>query len=221
MTMAFDLSVYGILDPERSRGRNLADLAAQAVRGGATFLQLRNKLGSTRDMVAQGRAILAAIEGSGVVLVINDRVDVALACGAHGVHIGQDDMAPEDARRLLGGEAIIGLTIHSVAEANTAPLELADCYGVGGIYQTASKDNPDRPIGIDGFREISDALRARDREARIVGIAGIDHRNAAEVMRAGADGVAVISCLFMADDVEAATRDLAGVVHEAVQEAGS
>lgn len=213
-----DLSVYGILDPERCGGRRLSDLAALSVKGGATFLQLRNKHGSTRDMVDQARDILVAIEGSGVPLVINDRVDVALASGAQGVHIGQDDMAPEDARRLLGDRALIGLTIHSVAEADAAPVELADYYGVGGIYATASKVNPDPPIGIDGFGEISRALHARDDDARIVGIAGVDHSNAADVLRAGADGVAVISCLYMADDVEAATRELAVVVRTAGQE---
>ena len=101
----FDLSVYGILDPQRSRGRDVATLAADAVRGGATFLQLRDKHGSTRDMVAAARAILAAIDGCSVPLVINDRVDVALASKAHGVHIGEDDMAPGDARALPGADA--------------------------------------------------------------------------------------------------------------------
>jgi len=215
---AVDLSVYGILDPERCRSTDLAVLAEQAVRGGATFLQLRNKHGSTRDMVDQARAILAAIEGSKVPLVINDRVDVAMASGAHGVHIGQDDMAPDDVRHLLGDHALIGLTIHSVAEAGAAPVDLADYHGVGGIYATASKNNPDPPIGLNGFREISDALRARDAGAQIVGIAGIDHGNAADVMRAGADGVAVISCLFMADDVETMCRELAAIVAAAARE---
>ncbi len=218
MSARLDLSVYGILDPERSRGRDLAQLAGDAVRGGATFLQLRDKHGTTRAMVETARSIVAAIEGSGVPLVINDRVDVALAANAHGVHIGEDDMAPEDARALLGADAIVGLTIHSVEEAGAAAMELADCYGVGGIYATASKNNPNPPIGVAGFRKITDALRRRDPQAQVVGIAGVDHENAAEVIRAGADGVAVISCLFMADDVEAATRLLSGRVADARRE---
>ncbi|MGI9412313.1 MAG: thiamine phosphate synthase [Hyphomicrobiales bacterium] len=217
MTRAFDLSVYGILDPERSRGRDLAALADAAVKGGATFLQLRNKQGTTRDMVAQARAILDAIEGRGVPLVINDRIDVALAAGADGVHIGEDDMAPEDARRLLGADVIVGLTIHSTGEARAAPVELADYYGVGAVYVTRSKTNPNPPIGLDGFAAIAGALRARHDNAPVVGIAGIEHGNAADVITAGADGVAVISCLFMADDVEAATQELARTVAAAKQ----
>lgn len=218
MSRAFDLSVYGILDPARSRGRDLAVLAGDAVRGGATFLQLRDKHGTTREMVSEARAILAAIEGSDVPLVINDRVDVAMAAGAHGVHIGEDDMEPHDARALLGPESIVGLTIHSVEEADAAPVDIADYYGVGGVYQTASKDNPRPPIGLAGMREIADVLRARAPGARLVGIAGIDQDNAAEVIGAGADGVAVISCLFMEEDVETASRQLRAAVERAGSE---
>lgn len=218
MKTKIDLSVYGILDPERSKGRDLADLAVDAVRGGATFLQLRDKHGTTRRMVSSARAILSGIGGSGVPLVINDRVDVALAAEAHGVHIGEDDMAPGDARALLGPDAIVGLTIHSVDEANVAPVDLADCYGVGGIYTTSSKNNPNPPIGIAGFKAIVKALRQRVPDACVAGIAGVDHDNAADVVAAGADGVAVISCLFMADDVEAATRALADKVAAAKAE---
>ena len=127
-------------------------------------------------------------------------------------------MAPEDARTLLGPDAIVGLTIHSVDEANAAPVDIADCYGVGGIYVTTSKNSPNPPIGVSGFRDIADALRARDPNACIAGIAGVDHDNAADVIAAGADGVAVISCLFMADDVAAATRALAERVAAAKRE---
>lgn len=215
MSRTFDLSVYGILDPERSRGRDLAELAVAAVEGGATFLQLRNKHGSTRELVAQARAVLAATHKSGVPLVINDRVDVALVSRAHGVHIGEDDMTPQDARELLGPEAIVGVTIHSVAEAMAAPVEMADYFGVGGVYQTASKTNRHAPIGPAGITEIAAALRQRKPGAKVVGIAGIDHGNATEVIKAGADGVAVISALFMADDVRAATADLAAAVSRA------
>jgi len=217
MTPAFDLSVYGILDPELSRERDLAELADAAVKGGVTFLQLRNKRGTTREMIAQARSILEVTSGTSVVLVINDRVDVALASGADGVHIGNDDMAPGDARSLLGDDAIIGVTIHSIAEAEAAPIALADYYGVGGVYATTSKTNPHPPIGLDGFAAIKSALEARHGTAPTVGIAGIDQSNAGDVISAGADGVAVISCLFMADDVQAATTGLAQAVAAARQ----
>src|SRR3954464_9873110 len=106
------------------------------VAGGATLIQLRDKNGSTRRMIEEARAIKAALAGSGVPLVINDRVDVALAAEADGVHLGQDDMPAQDARRLLGRLAIIGLSIKSVAQAHAAPLEAIDYAGIGGVYAT-------------------------------------------------------------------------------------
>jgi len=207
-----DVRLNAIVDPERANGRALAELARLVVAGGATLVQLRDKLGSTRRMIEEARAIKAALEGSGVPLVINDRVDVALAAGADGVHVGQDDMRVEDARRLLGGNAIIGLSIKSVAQANAAPLEQLDYVGVGGIYETTSKDNPDPPIGVAGLRAIVAALRARKAELPVCGIAGIDAGNAAAVIAAGAHGVAVISALSLRADPEEAARELRRVV---------
>src|ERR1041384_3815935 len=147
-----DVRLNAIVDPERANGRALADLARLVVAGGATLIQLRDKLGSTRRMIEEARAVKAALAGSGAPLVINDRVDVALAAGADGVHVGQEDMGVEDARRLLGEKAIIGLSIKSVAQANAAPLDALDYAGVGGVYATTSKDNPDPPIGVFGLR---------------------------------------------------------------------
>ena len=118
-----DLRLNAIVDPERADGRSLGELTRLVVAGGATLIQLRDKLGSTRRMIEEARAIKAVLAGTGVPLVINDRVDVALAAGADGVHVGQDDMAAADARRLLGPTAIIGLSIKSVALANAAPLD--------------------------------------------------------------------------------------------------
>jgi thiamine-phosphate pyrophosphorylase len=210
--MTLDCSVYGILDPARSRGRPLPALAAAAVRGGVTLLQIRDKAGATRDQVAQARAVLAAVAGTGVPVLVNDRVDVALAAGADGVHLGEDDMAADDARRLLGPDAIIGLTIHSIGEADAAPVALAGYFGVGGVYGTRSKVNRHGPIGPDGFGAIRAVLNRRAPGIPVVGIAGITAENAGPVMAAGADGVAVISDLFMADDVEAAARRLAAAV---------
>ena len=215
--MTLDCSVYGILDPARSRGRPLPALAAAAVRGGVTLLQIRDKTGSTRDQVAQARAVLAAVAGTGVPVLVNDRVDVALAAGADGVHLGADDMAPDDARRLLGPDAIIGLTIHSIEEADAAPVALAGYFGVGGVYGTRSKVNRHGPIGPDGFGAIRAALKRRAPGVPAVGIAGITAENAGPVIAAGADGVAVISDLFMADDIEAAARRLAAAVRAALE----
>ena len=148
--MKVDLRLNAIVDPERANGRSLAELTRRVVAGGATLIQLRDKLGSTRRMIEEARAIKAVLAGTGVPLVINDRVDVALIAEADGVHVGQDDMRAEDARRLLGPKAIIGLSIKTVALANAAPLDVLDYAGVGGVYATTSKDNPNSPIGVAG-----------------------------------------------------------------------
>ena len=213
-----DLRLNAIVDPERANGRPLADLARAVAAGGATLIQLRDKYGSTRQMIEEARAIHDALAGTGVPLVVNDRVDVALAAGADGVHVGQDDMRVEDARRLLGPKAIIGLSIKSVKLANAAPVDLLDYVGVGGVYATTSKDNPDPPIGVARLAAIAKALRARKNGLPIVGIAGIDAANAAPVIAAGADGVAVISALSMRPDPEAAARELRAVVDAALKE---
>ena len=145
--MKTDVRLNAIVDPERANGRSLADLTRLVVAGGATLIQLRDKHGATRQMIEQARAIKAALAGTGVPLVVNDRVDVALIAGADGVHVGQEDMRAEDARRLLGPKAIIGQSIKTVALANAAPLDLLDYVGVGGVYATTSKDNPNAQIG--------------------------------------------------------------------------
>ena len=213
--MTVDVRLNAIVDPERANGRSLVDLARLVVAGGATLIQLRDKHGTTRRMIDEARAIKAALAGTGVPLVVNDRVDVALVAQADGVHVGQDDMRVEDARRLLGPDAIIGLSIKSVALANAAPIDQLDYVGVGGVYATTSKDNPNPPIGVAGLRDIVNAFRARKRDLPVCGIAGIDAANAAPVIAAGADGVAVISALSMQADPAAAARELRRVVDAA------
>jgi thiamine-phosphate pyrophosphorylase len=211
-----DLRLNAIVDPERANGRSLAELARMVVAGGATLIQLRDKHGSMRRMIEEARAIIAVLARAGVPLVINDRIDVALAAQAGGVHVGQDDMPVEDARRLLGPRAIIGLSINSVTQANAAPLDLLDYVGVGGVYATTSKDNPNPPIGVDGLRAIVAALRARRRDLPICAIAGIDATNSAPVISAGANGIAVISALSMNSDPESAARELRRIVDAAL-----
>jgi thiamine-phosphate pyrophosphorylase len=215
--MKVDVRLNAIIDPERANGRSLSELTRLVVAGGATLIQLRDKHGATRQMIEEARAIKAALAGTGVRLVVNDRVDVALVAGADGVHLGQEDMRVEDARRLLGPGAIIGLSIKTVALANAAPLEQLDYVGVGGVYATTSKDNPDRPIGIAGLRDIVAAFRACKRDLPVCGIAGIDATNAGPVIAAGADGVAVISALSMRPDPQAAARELRRVVDAALE----
>ncbi|MFW6076561.1 MAG: thiamine phosphate synthase [Hyphomicrobiales bacterium] len=210
--MTVDTRVYAVLDPARCRDRPLGEMAEAAARGGATLLQYRDKTGSTRRLIEAAGEIGRALAPYSVPLLINDRVDVALAAGCAGVHVGAEDMPAADARRLLGAGAIVGCTVHSAEEADALPDAVLDYVSVGGVFATASKHNPQPPIGLDGVR----SLIARLPDVPVCAIAGIDHRNAAEVIAAGAAGVAVISDIFMADDVEVATRRLRGVVDSAL-----
>lgn len=215
--MSVDLRLNAIVDPERAGGHALDQLSRKLAEGGATLVQLRDKLGETRTLVAEARSIKAALAPLGVPLVVNDRVDVALAAGADGVHVGQEDMAVEDARRLLGPRAIIGLSIKTVEQAQAAPVELLDYVGIGGVYGTTSKQQKSKPIGVDGLARIVAVFRARAPKLPLVGIAGIDAGNAAAVIAAGADGIAVISALSLAPDPAAAARALRGVVDTALR----
>ena len=214
--MTPDLRLYALVDPEHTGGHDLADLTRAVARGGATLVQLRDKVGSTRQMIERARALVAALTGSGVPLIVNDRVDVALAAGAEGVHVGQDDMAVADARRLLGRDAIIGLSIKTDEQARHAPLDLLDYVAIGGVFTTVSKDNPDPPVGVAGLRRIAGIVRARVRDFPVCAIAGIDAGNAAQVIAAGADGVAVISALSRESEPSQAAERLRAVIDSAL-----
>jgi len=215
--MDVDLTLYAIIDPAVAGGRTLAGLARE-IAGSATLVQLRDKHGSTRAMIEEARAIQDVLSAANVPFLVNDRVDVALAAEADGVHIGQDDMPASEARLLLGRNAIIGLSVKTVAQAQAAPLEHLDYVAIGGVFATTSKDNTDAPIGLDGLRAIVRAVRARAPDFPICAIAGINEGNAAEVIAAGADGVSVISALSLAADPAAAAKSLRAVVERAFRE---
>ncbi|HWM81363.1 MAG TPA: thiamine phosphate synthase [Pseudolabrys sp.] len=216
-----DLRLYALVDPEHTGAHDLVDLTRAVARGGATLVQLRDKAGSTRQMVERARALVTALEGSGAPLIVNDRVDVALAAGAGGVHVGQDDMAVADARRLLGRDAIIGLSIKTDEQARHAPLDLLDYVAIGGVFATVSKDNPDPPVGIEGLRRIAGIIRARMPGFPVCAIAGIDEGNAAGIVAAGVDGVAVISALSRDSEPSQAAARLRGVIDGALQQRGT
>lgn len=210
-----DLSLYVLVDPAQSRGRPLAEIAAAAVRGGATLVQLRDKAGTTRDLVEAARALKAALAGSGVPLLVNDRLDVALAARADGVHLGREDMELRAARELLGPDAIIGATVRSDADVAALVPASTDYVCIGGVFATASKDNPDPPVGIAGFSRLARLARDKAPGIPVGAIAGINEQNAAEVIEAGADGIAVISAITAAEDPEAAARRLRAIVEAA------
>ncbi len=217
--MDVDLRLYALVDPAVAGGRTLTDLAGRIL-DSATLVQLRDKHSSTRAMVEEARALRSVLAPAQIPLMINDRVDVALASRADGVHIGQDDMAPQDARTLLGRTAIIGLSLKTLRDAETAPLYLLDYVAVGGVYATTSKKTGSRPIGLAGLREVVRAVRKRAPRFPICAIAGIDSSNAGKVIGAGADGVAVISAISKASSPGIAARRLRDVVDRALERRG-
>ena len=213
---AVDLRVYVLVDPAVTGARSPVEVALAAVAGGATILQYRDKDGTTGAMVETARALMAALAGSGVPLLVNDRIDVALAAGADGAHVGQDDMTPADARRLLGPDALLGLSLNSVAEADAAPLGLLDYVCGQCVYATASKADAPPPIGLDGIAAIAAAVRRRAPAMPVGAISGITAANAGDVVAAGADGVAVISAVGASADPAAAAAALRAAVDGAL-----
>ena len=218
--MALDLRLYALVDPAVAGGRSLTGLAA-LIAPSATLVQLRDKHGGTRAMVEEARALRAVLEPAGVPLLINDRIDVALAAEADGVHIGQDDMTAQDARLLLGRTAIVGLSLSTVQHAREAPLDIIDYVGIGAVYPTGSKDDATAPIGVSGLHEIAQIVRARQAGFPICAISGINAGNAADTIAAGADGVAVISALSLSGDPGKSAGELRAVVDDALKRRGA
>lgn len=211
-----DLRLYAVLDPQQSGGHDLPDLARELAVGGVTLVQLRDKRGNPRDTMTLARALKAALP-SHVPLIVNDDVAAATEAGADGVHLGQNDMSIAEARRRLGPVPFIGLTIKTVAQAQAAPLDLIDYVGIGGVFATASKDNPDPPIGLAGLRAITRALHDRIGNIPMCAIAGINADNAADVIAAGVEGIAVVSALTKAPEPREAARKLRAIVDAALE----
>jgi thiamine-phosphate pyrophosphorylase len=204
---AIDYSVYVIADRRAAGERSLLEVVQAAIKGGATVIQLREKETGTREMLSLGRALQDLTRAAGLPLIVNDRLDVALALDAEGVHVGQDDMPAEVARRLIGPDKILGVSAETVAQAKEAEAAGANYLGVGDIFGTPSKPDAGAPIGLAHFAEI-----VRSVSLPVVGIGGITLANAAAVIEAGAVGVAVISAVVGAPDPEAAAWRLRQIV---------
>ncbi len=206
-----DLSLYVILGPIAGQ-MSLAEMAVLAARGGASFFQLRDKDADAQTLIAATAEIRRALASFKRPLVLNDDAALAARAGADGVHVGQSDDAPAKARDILGPEKIIGLSIRTMDEAENAPLDLLDYAAIGGVFETSSKrlDNP--PIGVSGLAAIAALLRRRRPGLPLVAISGMNAARAPEVIRAGADGVAVISAVTEAADITAAANKIAGAV---------
>lgn len=210
MKKKIDYSVYLVTDRGLSRGRSTLEILQGAVRGGVTCVQLREKNCPIRDFIEQADSIKAYLRAHDIPLIINDRLDVAQAVGADGVHLGQSDMPLNVAREILKDSMIIGISAESLGDAIEAEKGGADYIGVSPIYATPTKTDTAPPFGLEGLREIRNAVRIP-----LVGIGGLTKDNAGEVIKHGADGVAVVSAIVSADDPELATKELLKTVTQA------
>lgn len=199
--------LYLVTDSGMLRNRTMESMVEKAVRGGVGMVQLREKNCSTREFVDLARRVKTILEGTGVPLLINDRIDVALAAGADGVHIGQSDMSYPDARHLMGSRAIIGLSVETIGQVLEAEQWDVDYLGVSPVFSTPTKTDTLTEWGLEGIRRIRELSRHA-----LVAIGGIHKANAAEIIAAGADAVAVVSAICASEDPETAARELSSVI---------
>jgi thiamine-phosphate pyrophosphorylase len=205
-----DYSLYLVTDRGLAKGRSTLDIVIAAVRGGVTCVQLREKECSTLAFIEQALTIKEYLQSRGVPLIINDRVDVALAIEADGVHLGQTDMPLDIAKTILGDVMIIGISAESLEDAVAAEKGGADYLGISPIYDTPTKTDTAPPLGLEGLREIREKVNLP-----LVGIGGLNRDNAAAVIQHGGDGVAVVSAIVAADDPVQAAGDLKQIIDEA------
>lgn len=198
-----DYSLYLVTDRGLSKGRLTSEIASAAVSGGVTCVQLREKHCTTRRFIEEARALKSVLISNNIPLIINDRIDVAMAVEAQGVHLGQRDMDIADARKIVGRSMVIGISAESYEEAVQAEEEGADYIGISPVFATTTKVDTGNPLGLKGVRRIRQSVAIP-----LVGIGGINAENAAGVVGAGADGVAVVSAIVSAQCPETAARTL-------------
>ncbi len=204
-----ELHTYLVTDTALCGARGVADTVRLAVQGGVGVVQVRDAGATARELVHLTRTVLEVVADSGVRVLVNDRADVALAARAHGVHVGQSDLHPTDARRLLGRDAVVGLsvsTVDQVQEALRLPPACVDYLGVGPVFATATKPEAAAPLGLDGAARLVGVAG----ELPCVAIGGIGADNVAEVRRTGVRGVAVVSSVCAAEDPQTASSALRG-----------
>lgn len=202
------LKLYAVTDNAWLGERTLTECVEEALAGGTTFVQLRDKHASAEDLRAEAEELLALCRAAGVPFVVNDDVECALAVGADGVHVGQDDMACERARALLGPDAIVGVSTQTVEQARAAEAAGADYLGVGGVTGTATKPEAG-VLSPEEFRAIAAAV-----DIPVVAIGGVNAATMPRLSELNVDGAAVVSAIFAADDIEAATRELSRIIDE-------
>ena len=203
-----DYSIYLVTDDACLQGRALIDCVCEALKGGVTLVQYRAKTASSAEMYAEALQLKALCDSFKVPLIINDRLDIAMAVGAAGVHLGQDDLPCAVARKILGVDYIIGLSAHNPAEAKAALQSGADYLGCGAVFGTATKADV-KKLGTEGLTAI-----CREKGLPVVGIGGVTADNYREVRAAGADGAAIVSGILAQPDIRATVRAIARVSQE-------
>lgn len=203
-----DYSIYLVTDDGCLQGRALIDCVCEALEGGVTLVQYRAKTASSAEMYAEALQLKALCDSFNVPLIINDRLDIAMAVGAAGVHLGQDDLPCAAARKILGEDYIIGVSAHNPAEAKAALQSGADYLGCGAVFGTATKADV-KKLGTDGLATI-----CREKGLPVVGIGGVTADNYREVRAAGADGAAIVSGILAQPDIRATVRAIARVSQE-------
>ncbi len=204
------LQLYLVTDPHLCCGSKLVDTVKAAVRGGVTFVQLRDKIASTRARVESACALKAVLRGTGVKLVINDDVEAAMFADVDGVHLGQDDLSAAEARARLGPDKIIGLSCETEAQVQAADPAVVDYLGLGTVFPTATKADHKPTIGLSGL-----ASMARVARLPTVAIGGLKAEHAASVIATGCDGIAVVSAICGQPDPEQAAKTLALALKDA------
>ena len=199
-----DLSLYLVLDPGLCAGFGMVETARAAVAGGASVVQLRDKHADTPLMIETGRALKAALSGTGALLIVNDDVEAAVAIGADGLHIGQEDMDAPTARARIGDDMILGLSVETEALAAGIDPAIVDYAGIGPVFATSTKADHKEPIGFAGLARL-----VRVCPVPAVAIGGLKAAHVGDVFAAGADGLAVVSAICGTRDPEAAAREVA------------
>lgn len=205
----FDLSLYLVLDPDLCAGIGMVETARLAVAGGATMVQLRDKHGGRARMVETGLALKEVLKGTGALLIVNDDVEAAVAIGADGLHIGQDDTGPAAARSMIGPGMILGLSVETEGLATAVDPGIVDYAGIGPVFATPTKTNHKQPIGFDGLARLVKAA-----PVPTVAIGGLKSEHVASVFAAGADGLAVVSAICGTPDPKAETLRIADQIRK-------
>ena len=209
----FDLSLYLVTDPDLTMGRPLTTIIEEAVVGGVTMVQIREKNASTLGFYNFAMEVKAILNGHNIPLIINDRMDIALAVDAEGLHIGQSDIPYSVARKLLGKDKIIGLSVETVEQAREANELDVDYIGLSPVFSTNTKLDINTALELKGIKEIASFTKHKT-----VAIGGINTKNAASIIKNGADGLAVVSAIISHKNPKFAAQELKSIIMSAKQD---